>query len=25
MLKLQKFRAEINYCIKLLSTPLDNF
>jgi len=25
MLKLQKFRAEINYCMKLLSTPLDNF
>jgi len=25
MLKVQKFRAEINYCIKLLSTPLDNF
>jgi len=25
MLKLQKFRAEINYCTKLLSTPLDNF
>jgi len=25
MLKLQKFRAEINYCIKLLSTLLDNF
>jgi len=25
MLKLQKFRAEVNYCIKLLSTPLDNF
>ena len=25
MLKLQKFRAEINYFIKLLSTPLDNF
>jgi len=24
MLKLQKFRAEINYCIKLLSTSLDN-
>jgi len=24
MLKLQKFRAEIKYCIKLLSTPLDN-
>jgi len=24
MLKLQKFRAEINYCIKPLSTPLDN-
>jgi len=24
MLKLQKFTAEINYCIKLLSTPLDN-
>jgi len=25
MLKLQKFRAEINYCIKLLSTPLKTF
>jgi len=25
MLKLQKFRAEINYCIKPLSTLLDNF
>ena len=25
MLKLQKFRAEINYCKKILSTPLDNF
>jgi len=25
MLKLQKFRAEINYFIKPLSTPLDNF
>jgi len=25
MLKLQKFRAEINYCMKRLSTPLDNF
>jgi len=25
MLKLQKIRAEINYCLKLLSTPLDNF
>jgi len=25
MLKLQKFRAEINYCNKILSTPLDNF
>jgi len=25
MLKLQKFRAETNYCIKLLSTPLENF
>ena len=25
MLKLQKFRADINYCKKLLSTPLDNF
>jgi len=25
MLKLQKFSADINYCIKLLSTPLDNF
>jgi len=25
MLKVQKFRGEIKYCIKLLSTPLDNF
>jgi len=25
MLKLQKFRAEINYCNKILSTPMDNF
>jgi len=25
MLKLQKFRVEIDYCTKLLSTPLDNF
>jgi len=25
MLKLQKFSDEINYCIKLLSTPLKNF
>jgi len=25
MLKLQKFRVEVNYCIKLLYTLLDNF